>query len=69
MRSSRQADSTAWKSSRSLQPGHLQRLQRQLHAVGAHRHAGGAQHAGEVHDVLGQPARPGVQAGAGDLRQ
>jgi hypothetical protein len=41
----------------AFQPRHLQRRQRQLHAVGAHGHAGRAQHAAEVHDVLGQVAR------------
>ena len=62
----------------ALQAGHRQRPQRQLHAVGAHGQARGAQHAGKVHHVLGQPAgrlaarqhgfrraasRPGVQVG------
>ncbi|MCR5865981.1 hypothetical protein [Aquincola sp. J276] len=42
-----------------LQPRHLQRLQRELDAVGAHRHAGGAQHAPEVHHVLGQAVHRG----------
>ncbi len=38
----------------ALEPGHLQRLQRELDAVGAHRHACRAQHAREVHDVGGE---------------
>ncbi|MFN9938338.1 MAG: hypothetical protein ACK56I_02580, partial [bacterium] len=60
-----------------LQARHLQRLQRELHPVAAHRQPGMAQHAREVHDVFGQavraragqggPARgaaPGAEAGA-----
>src|SRR5207247_7770443 len=40
----------------TVEAGDAQRLQRELHAVGAHRHAGAAQHPREVHDVLGETA-------------
>ena len=51
-----------------LQTCDLQRLQRQRHTVSAHGHAGVAQHAGEVHDVVGQAARGLARGDHGGLR-
>ena len=44
----------------AFQPRHLQRLQRQLDAIGRYRQTGLAQHAAEVHHVVGQVAGQGV---------
>ena len=60
------AESAAWTSSRRPRPTRLDRLERREHAVGADRHAGVAQDAREVDDVVGEhrPARAAALARA-----